>query len=121
MLYRVPRGALRGSGVGLDLIARARRAGVACDMAYRGNMKKRMQRANSRGAILAVIIGDEELAKGVVAAKNLSTGEQHDIPLGDLEEQLYILGFSAMTGVDTAMLAYDSSFGVGFVGNETEA
>src|SRR5690606_24688366 len=45
------------------IIADLRRAGVACDMGYRGNMKKRMQRANASGAKWAVILGDDELAR----------------------------------------------------------
>lgn len=66
------------------LMADARRAGIACDMGYRGNMKKRMQRANASGAAFAVIIGEDELAKGEAAVKNLLNGEQNMVPLTDL-------------------------------------
>ena len=43
------------------IAAELRRAGVACDMAYRGNMKRRMQKAGDSGARYAIIIGDDEL------------------------------------------------------------
>src|SRR3546814_14009720 len=56
------------------LLADLRRAGIASDMGFRGNMKKRMQRANASGAQFAVIIGDDELAdrKSVVEGKRVS-------------------------------------------------
>ena len=43
-----PRAELEGQAI----LARLRREGVAADMAYRGNMKKRLSRANDAGAIL---------------------------------------------------------------------
>ena len=66
------------------LIADLRRAGIACDMGYRGNMKKRMQRANASGAGWAIILGDDELARGEAAVRNLGTGEQQAVALDAL-------------------------------------
>jgi histidyl-tRNA synthetase len=66
------------------IIADLRRAGIACDMGYRGNMKKRMQRANGSGAAWAIILGDDELAKGEAAVRNLGTGEQQAVRLDAL-------------------------------------
>jgi histidyl-tRNA synthetase len=63
------------------LLADLRRAGVPADMGFRGNMKKRMQRANASGAKFAVIIGDDELARSEAAVKNLLSGEQHMVAL----------------------------------------
>lgn len=63
------------------LLADLRRAGIAADMGFRGNMKKRMQRANASGAAFAVIIGEDELARGEAAVKNLTTGEQHMVAI----------------------------------------
>ncbi len=60
----------------MRLAALLRRAGLACDMAFRGNMKKRMQRASASGARYALIIGDDEVASGQVALKALYSGEQ---------------------------------------------
>jgi histidyl-tRNA synthetase len=70
------------------IIADLRRAGLACDMGYRGNMKKRMQRANALGAVWAIILGDDELARGEAALRDLRSGEQQAVPLTALVETL---------------------------------
>lgn len=73
------------------IIADLRRAGIACDMGFRGNMKKRMQRANASGALFAAILGDDEIAKGVMALKNLRSGEQQEVPLASPYDLLKML------------------------------
>ena len=50
-----------------------RHAGIRAEMAYRGNLKRRMERANRSGARAAVIIGEAELARGVAQVKDLAT------------------------------------------------
>jgi histidyl-tRNA synthetase len=72
----------------MKLMGELRRSGVSCEMAYKGNMKKRMQKANAAGAAHVVIIGESELANGVAAVKNLATGDQREILLGGLVEAL---------------------------------
>jgi histidyl-tRNA synthetase len=70
-------------------IARAlRRAGIAVEQDYRGNMKRRMQRANKLNARAAIILGDDELAKGVAQLKDLDSGEQREVALEKLSEAL---------------------------------
>jgi histidyl-tRNA synthetase len=59
-----------------SLIADLRRRNVYCDMAYRGNLKKRMQRADAAGVGYAIIVGDDELANGEIAVRSLKSGEQ---------------------------------------------
>jgi histidyl-tRNA synthetase len=66
------------------ILADLRRAGVTADMAYRGNMKRRMQKADAAGARFAIILGDDELARGEAAVKRLDTGEQHRVAIADL-------------------------------------
>ena len=51
-------------------------AGVSAEMAFRGNLKKRMQRAGAANARYAVMLGEDEVASGEVTIKNLRTGEQ---------------------------------------------
>ena len=68
----------------LDALQTLRRAGVRAEMSYRGNMKRRMERANRIGARAAVIIGDAELARGVAQVKDLATGTQAEVPLAGL-------------------------------------
>lgn len=63
------------------IVAGLRREGVAADMAYRGNMKKRLSRANASGAKYALILGDNELESGEAQLKDLATGEQRAVSL----------------------------------------
>ena len=72
----------------MKIMTELRRAGLSCDMAYKGNMKKRMQKANAASAAHVVIIGENELANGVAAVKNLETGDQREIVLSGLAEAL---------------------------------
>ena len=69
----------RAEAAGQRLLADLRRGGIAADMAYRGNMKKRLGRANESGADYALIIGDAELDSGEVQLKNLATGDQRGV------------------------------------------
>ena len=70
------------------LVAELRSQGVAADLAYRGNMKKRLARANASGAAHAVILGDDELDRGEAQVKNLASGEQRAVPLAALADSL---------------------------------
>jgi histidyl-tRNA synthetase len=72
----------------LRLIAELRRAGLVCDMAFRGNLKRRMQKAGASGARYAIILGDDELARGQAAVKDLASGAQREIPLAGLAKAL---------------------------------
>lgn len=58
------------------IVADLRRAGVTADMAFRGNMKRRMQRADAAGGRYALILGEDEIAQGIVMVKSLKSGEQ---------------------------------------------
>jgi histidyl-tRNA synthetase len=51
-------------------------------------MKRRMQRANKLNARAAIILGDDELAKGVAQVKDLDSGAQHEVALDKLGEAL---------------------------------
>ncbi|MEE8295727.1 MAG: histidine--tRNA ligase [Sphingomonadales bacterium] len=56
-----------------------RRAGISADMAYRGNLKKRLHKANRQNARVAVLIGEDELASGKLTVRDLDTGIQAEI------------------------------------------
>jgi histidyl-tRNA synthetase len=79
-----PRAELEAQGI----LAGLRREGVVADMAYRGNMKKRLSRANEAGAAFALIIGDDELERGEAQLKDLSSGEQRPVSLDLLAEAI---------------------------------
>ncbi len=72
----------------IGLLADLRDVGIASDMAYKGNMKRRMQKANDVGARFAVIMGDDEMARGEVSLKNLGSGEQRAVPIATLPQVL---------------------------------
>jgi histidyl-tRNA synthetase len=67
---------------------RLRRAGYAVDLGYGGNLGKRMKRADKLAAAAAVILGEDELAKGVASLRDLDSGQQTAVPLAELEERL---------------------------------
>ena len=71
----------RAEAEGVRIVAGLRREGIAADMAYRGNMKKRLSRANAAGAKYALILGDDELNAGEAQLKDLTTGEQRAVSL----------------------------------------
>ena len=83
----VPIGAAAEAEAG-GIIAGLRRAGLACDMAFRGNMKKRMQKAGASGARFALIIGEDELAEGQATVKALASGEQQKVGFDSLADVL---------------------------------
>ncbi len=73
------------------LIARVRGVGMSADMDYEGkSMKAQMRAANRRGALLALILGEDELSKGIVIVKDMrgEQGEQIEIPLDKFTETL---------------------------------
>lgn len=75
-------------GAALDIVQALRTAGIRAEMAYRGTLKRRMERANKTAAHTAVIIGESELARGVAQVKNLGTGDQEEVAIADLAVKL---------------------------------
>jgi histidyl-tRNA synthetase len=72
----------------VTILADLRRQGIATDMAWRGNMKKRMAKAAASGAAHAVILGDSEIESGTAQVKDLATGEQRAVALDLLHAAL---------------------------------
>jgi len=79
----VPMGEV-AEGAALEAMQALRAAGIRTEISYRGNMKKRLERANKIGARAAVIIGEDELARGVASVKNLVSGTQGEVALDAL-------------------------------------
>ncbi len=71
-------------GVAVDLLQALRRDGIRSEMAYRGNVRRRLEQANRIGARSAVIIGPDDIATGTAQVKDLATGTQEAVPLGRL-------------------------------------
>ncbi len=67
-----------------QVLADLRRAGLSADMAYKGNMKRRMQKADAAGARYAVIIGEDEVARGEVSLKDMGAQRQRPVAVDAL-------------------------------------
>ncbi len=65
-----------------------RHAGFTVDLGFSGNLKKRLSRANKANAIATVILGPDELAKGVATVRDMETGEQTEVKLSSLQDHL---------------------------------
>ena len=68
-----------------------RDAGFSVDLGYSGNLSRRMRRANRLGAFAAVLLGDDELSRGVATLRDLGNGQQTEVWLTYLAEQLRVL------------------------------
>ncbi len=73
-----------GEARALVLAHTLRQQGLAVDLAASGNISKRMKRADKIGARAAVLLGDDELAKGVAMVRDLASGAQREIALDEL-------------------------------------
>lgn len=68
--------AMRGEGVSAEIYPEA------------GKMKKQMEYANRRGIPYVVIIGSQELESGTATVKDMRSGEQRQVPFGELTRTL---------------------------------
>ena len=65
----------------LTLAEVLRNDGCSVDLGYSGNIARRMRRANNVNARVAVLIGEEEIARRVVTLRDLDSGEQTEEPM----------------------------------------
>jgi len=70
-------------------IAQALRAsGASVELAAEGKLKRIMELADKLGARFALIVGENEITAGRYALKNMSTGEQRELTLGEITAAL---------------------------------
>ncbi|MDP7392276.1 MAG: histidine--tRNA ligase [Alphaproteobacteria bacterium] len=81
--------------IGDDAVARSlplaeelRASGLRIDLGYSGNLNRRMKRANRLNAAAAVLIGEDELARGAAMLRDMDGGDQVEVPLSELTERL---------------------------------
>lgn len=67
-----------------------RTQGFTIDLAFSGSLKKRLKRADKLGAVAAVLVGDDELARGEATVRDLESGEQTAVPLDGLRQALSV-------------------------------
>ena len=71
------------------LLARdLRRSGISVDLAVEGKLKRAMELANKVGARFTLIVGDNEMAAGLYALKNMQTGEQHNVSASEIPARI---------------------------------
>ena len=70
---------------GFKLLNNLRKAGLSAAMDFAGrSMKAQMKQANKLGARYALILGDDEIAEGVVMLRSMSDSEQEKVALDEV-------------------------------------
>lgn len=73
----------------VSLLQEMRKAGISADKDYENKkMKAQLKQADRLQAKFVIIIGDEELEKGVANVKNMATGEQDAVAFERLAEYI---------------------------------
>jgi histidyl-tRNA synthetase len=75
----------------LSLAEKLRSCGFAIDLGYSGNLARRLRRADRIGAFTAILLGDDELARGAATVRDLISGVQSEVPLAELPARLRVL------------------------------
>jgi len=74
---------------GLKLLAELRENNIPSDTDYENkSIKGALRQANDLGARMVLIIGDNELAKGVITLKDMLSGEQKEIKAEDILKEI---------------------------------
>ncbi|SEL46085.1 histidine--tRNA ligase [Rhodococcus maanshanensis] len=67
------------------IAAQLRAAGIRVDMAYGGRgVKGAMKAADRSGAKIALVLGERDIVDGVIGVKDLATGDQRQVQLGEV-------------------------------------
>jgi histidyl-tRNA synthetase len=74
---------------GFRLLTRLQRQGSYAEMEYAGkSLKAQLRRADKLGAQRVLILGGDELARGVAQLRDMAAGSQEEVPLAELEARL---------------------------------
>jgi histidyl-tRNA synthetase len=72
------------------LLAREiRQSGYSVEVAPDGKLKRSMELANKLGARYTLIVGDNEIASGRYALKNMASGEQQQVARAEIAPRLH--------------------------------
>lgn len=70
------------------LLNELRNSGVACDMAYGDRaLKGAMKSADKSGAKFSAVIGSDEITSGILALKNMKTGDSKEVRISTLTDE----------------------------------
>ena len=78
----------QGEFEALRLAEELRAAGLTVEMEFRGKVGQRLKRATQRSARHALLLGEDELARGTVVLRDLDRGEQEEVARADLPARL---------------------------------
>ncbi len=75
--------------VAFQLLQKIRDKGISSDMDYRqSSLKSQFRRADKLSARYVLVIGDDELKKGIVKLKDMKTGKEENIKLNNIVGEL---------------------------------
>jgi histidyl-tRNA synthetase len=74
----------------LRLADELRSAGATVEMDFRGKVGQRLKRAVQRRARFAILLGEDELARGTVVLRDLDRGEQEEVARERLPEHVLV-------------------------------
>jgi histidyl-tRNA synthetase len=73
----------------LPIIQKLRDANISSELYPNiAKMQKQMKYANDKGVPYVIVIGDEEMSTGLLAFKNMHTGEQQKLSIDQIIHQL---------------------------------
>jgi len=78
-------------GIAAQVVQGLRAAGFRAEIEHRGAMKKRMERIVKSGAEYAIVLGDDETARGVVQLRDLKLRAQREVPIGEVAAQIAVM------------------------------
>jgi histidyl-tRNA synthetase len=74
---------------GFRLLTRLQRHGIYAEMEYAGkSLKAQLRRADKFGAQRVLILGGDELARGVAQLRDMASGTQDEVSLTELDNRL---------------------------------
>ena len=76
------------AGKALEITQELRRAGFTTELGYSGNLRHCLKRANKLNARAAVILGEEELSRDSAILRDLDSGDQAEVTLAALADEL---------------------------------
>jgi histidyl-tRNA synthetase len=73
----------------LTLLKQLRTVGISSELyPTKAKIKKQMTYANNKGVRYVVLVGEDEIASGILTIKNMESGEQSNWSIADLIKEL---------------------------------
>ena len=68
----------------VQLLVKLRQTGIAALGAMSGSLRSQLRQADKNKARITLIVGEDEIAQGVVTLRDMKTGSQEAIPMGQI-------------------------------------